>query len=131
MKSARKKHRRFNPSFASQVKLDTKNPIINVKLTGFNNQGDATGVTEDGESIDVAFGIPEEDVQVEILGRRESTLYGRVVKIYTPSNSRKLPECPHFGECGGCQLQHIDYDKQLQLKRDIVIKTLRQTAKIV
>lgn len=131
MKSSRKKHRRFTPSFAAQVRVDTKNPVINAKLTGFNNHGDATGITEDGENIDVAFGIPEEDVQVEILGRREGTLYGKVIKVNIASRSRKKPECPHFGECGGCQLQHIDYDKQLQLKRDIVIKTLREIGKIV
>jgi 23S rRNA (uracil1939-C5)-methyltransferase len=131
MKSSRKKHRRFKPSFAAQVRMDTKNPVVNAKLTGFNNHGDATGITEDGENIDVAFGIPEEDVQVEILGRREGTLYGRVVKINSASSSRKEPECPHFGQCGGCQLQHIDYDKQLQLKRDIVIKSLREIAQII
>ena len=68
MKSSRKKHRRFTPSFAAQVRVDTTNPVINVKLTGFNNHGDATGITEDAENIDVAFGIPEEDVQVDQIG---------------------------------------------------------------
>ena len=131
MKSSRKKYRRFNPSFASQVNLDGNNRVVVAQLNGFNKYGDAVGVTEEGEVIDVAFGIPGEEVEVEILGDRDGTLYGRAIKINTPAESRTMPECPHFGECGGCQLQHIDYGKQLQLKREIVIKTLRETGNIV
>jgi hypothetical protein len=34
------------------------------------------------------------------------------------------PPCPHFGECGGCQLQHMTYASQLEWKRDIAARTL-------
>ena len=51
MKSSRKKYRRFNPSFASQVNLDANNRVVVAQLNGFNKYGDAVGVTEDGEVI--------------------------------------------------------------------------------
>ncbi|NMT03969.1 23S rRNA (uracil(1939)-C(5))-methyltransferase RlmD, partial [Vibrio parahaemolyticus] len=47
---------------------------------------------------------------------------GKLIKILKPSEARVEPFCPHYHECGGCDLQHLDYDQQLTYKQ----QTLRQ-----
>jgi 23S rRNA (uracil1939-C5)-methyltransferase len=58
--------------------------------------------------------------------------YGRakVNAVITPSPDRAIPECPYFGQCGGCQYQHIGYAAQLRYKVEILRETLRRTAKL-
>jgi 23S rRNA (uracil1939-C5)-methyltransferase len=64
--------------------------------------------------------IPGEEVEAEI--ERRGDLHGRarLVRVLTPSPHRVTPRCRHFGDCGGCSLQHIDYAEQLRLKEALV-----------
>jgi 23S rRNA (uracil1939-C5)-methyltransferase len=57
----------------------------------------------DGKKVFVPFALPGEVVEVQVEGER-----GTVVAIKTPAPNRAEPFCPHYGICGGCQLQHLD-----------------------
>jgi len=77
----------------------------------------ADGVArKDGRTILVPGAVPGETVRVQVVGESRGSLRAEVVRIEEASPARAVPRCPHFGECGGCLFQHLDYEKQLELK---------------
>ena len=74
------------------------------------------GVTEvDGKRVYVPLTLPGEAVAITIEGER-----GTLVSILEASAHRITPFCPHFGPCGGCQLQHLDAESYTAFKRGLV-----------
>ncbi len=55
---------------------------------------------------------------------------GRVEQVLTASPDRVSPRCPHFGVCGGCSLQHISAQKQIELKQHQLLETFRHIGKV-
>ena len=84
----------------------------------------------DGQVVLCGGGIPGEALQVEILSRRKGVSQGKILQVKNPAESRVVPLCPVVGRCGGCQLQHIQYEEQLSQKRLILEDTLRRIGKI-
>jgi 23S rRNA (uracil1939-C5)-methyltransferase len=76
------------------------------------------------DTIFADYGIPGEEVDIDLHSKRAGVKLGRVVDVIKPSADRIAPPCEYFGRCGGCQLQHITYDRQLSLKQEIVAETL-------
>ena len=72
--------------------------------------------------LSVPFVIPGEVVEVELTKVTEHTAWGRLLKVLHASPERVTPRCPYFGECGGCQYQHIDYPAQLRFKHQQVVQ---------
>ncbi|MGB1088788.1 MAG: class I SAM-dependent RNA methyltransferase, partial [Alphaproteobacteria bacterium] len=97
-----------------------KNRPINVKIDRLGHQGDGIAM-DSGQALYVPFTLPGEEVEVETAGER-----GTLTKILTPSPSRADPVCPHFGTCGGCQLQHMAAEPLADFKRDRVVTALAQ-----
>ncbi len=97
-------------------------------LESLTHQGAALA-RRDGQVVFAAYGIPGEDADVLIERVHKDYLEGRVVAVHTPSAWRVSPRCEYFGECGGCQLQHISYEGQLELKRQIVAEQMRRIGK--
>ena len=83
-----------------------------------------------GQVVLCTGGIPGERVQVEILQKRKGVVQGKILEVQESAESRVLPVCPVVEQCGGCQLQHIQYDAQLVQKRLMLEDTLRRIAKI-
>jgi 23S rRNA (uracil1939-C5)-methyltransferase len=73
-----------------------------------------------GKKLYIEYGIPGETVLVELDTRKKGFYGGKVSEILQPSDKRIKPFCRHFGACGGCTWQHIDYNLQLELKRKIL-----------
>ena len=65
----------------------------------------------------VPFVIPGEEVEAEITEVKKSFARARLLRWIQSSEKRVTPQCRYFGECGGCQYQHIDYAAQLEFKR--------------
>ncbi|KAF1325715.1 Rna methyltransferase, partial [Globisporangium splendens] len=103
-------------------------------ITGVNDQGDGAGVLTDGSDVPVyvPFALPGEQLVVELWERDLQAsrkwkasekepkwpVFGQKVATVTPSEHRTLPRCEKFfGNCGGCKLQHLRYDQQLQQKQ--------------
>ena len=69
-------------------------------------------------------GIPGEEVLAEVVRVHRKYASARVVEVLAASPSRVDPPCPYFGECTGCQWQHVSYQAQLAAKRDKVVDAL-------
>ncbi|MDO8644316.1 MAG: class I SAM-dependent RNA methyltransferase, partial [bacterium] len=103
--------------------------IIPVTLTDMAHRGFALGRHE-GRVVLAAYGIPGEDVMVEVTERREDYLVGHVVEVRTAAPSRVQAPCVYFGQCGGCQWQHLPYEKQLHWKEEILKDTFERLGRI-
>ncbi len=97
---------------------------LTLHLTDMANGGDALGRDENGRVIFVPFTIPGERVRVEIAEDKERFAHARLVEVLEASEERVEPRCPHFGACGICHWEHIDYEAQLKYKRAIVVDQL-------
>lgn len=99
--------------------------IVRVRLERFAHGGEALGLVN-GQVLFVMGGIPGEEVTARIFQRKPDFLRGRLLEVHDPSPDRTQPPCPYFGDCGGCQLQHVSYARQLALKREVVRDQLRR-----
>jgi tRNA/tmRNA/rRNA uracil-C5-methylase (TrmA/RlmC/RlmD family) len=64
----------------------------------------------------VAFAAPGDVAEVEVTEVKKSFARARLVRVEQPSPERVTPLCRYFGDCGGCQYQHLDYAAQLRIK---------------
>ena len=96
---------------------------LRLSLEGWGRLG-AVLASYDGREVQVFGGIPGEQVVAEVIKDRREYMAARVVEVLTPSLHRTTPPCPYFGPCTGCQWQHVDYQHQLRIKRQMVIDAL-------
>lgn len=83
-----------------------------------------------GKTIFVAGAIPGERVKVRISHEKASWARAELAEVIEPAESRRSPPCSHFGACGGCQWQYLQYQAQLQWKASIVAGQLRHLGQI-
>jgi tRNA/tmRNA/rRNA uracil-C5-methylase (TrmA/RlmC/RlmD family) len=92
---------------------------LEVEIADMAFGGDGVGKV-DGFVVFVPFVIVGEVVLVEITERKSDFARARLLQVITPSPDRVDPKCQYFGECGGCQYQHIDYEAQGRIKLEQV-----------
>jgi|DewCreStandDraft_4_1066084.scaffolds.fasta_scaffold00022_22 23S rRNA (uracil1939-C5)-methyltransferase len=85
---------------------------------------------KDGVVHFVRRAIPEEIVLAKVTKKRKRYLECEVMEVLKSSPNRVLPKCKHFGVCGGCSWQHLDYPEQLKWKERTVLETLKHLGKI-
>jgi 23S rRNA (uracil1939-C5)-methyltransferase len=104
---------------------------VSVELTTMAHGGDALG-RHDGKVVFVPYAIPGERVRAEITDDRGHYAFARLVEVLASSPERTDPPCPYFGagKCGGCQWQHITYEAQLRLKREILVDQLERIGEV-
>lgn len=89
---------------------------IELKIEDVAFGGDGVGRYNDFV-VFVPYVIEGETALVEILEVKKNFARARLISILKPSPERVAPECRYFGECGGCQYQHIAYPHQLKIKQ--------------
>ncbi|MGI2335279.1 MAG: Maf family nucleotide pyrophosphatase [Dehalogenimonas sp.] len=94
--------------------------LITIDLTTTGECGSALGWAPSGLPVNTFGGIAGETVQVHVFRDSEAHLEAVVEKVVASSPYRREPPCPYFGECSGCQWQHIEYSHQLILKQELV-----------
>jgi 23S rRNA (uracil1939-C5)-methyltransferase len=103
-------------------------PVAEVRILRLAAGGDGVGRMPDGRAVFVPRTAPGD--LVEIAGVREHKRFarGRVRRIVESSPQRVEPRCPHYteDECGGCQLQHLNYPHQLESRAGFVGDALRR-----
>ncbi len=79
-----------------------------------------------GRTVFVPFTLPGELVEARILEQRNGFGEATLLQILTASQDRVEPRCAHFGQCGGCNYQHVKYAAQVQMKSAILQETLER-----
>jgi 23S rRNA (uracil1939-C5)-methyltransferase len=105
--------------------------LYDVEIFSLVYGGDGLGRLPDGRAVFVPYVLPGEKVRLRLFDEKKSHARARLVEVITPSPERITPRCPHFGDCGGCHYQHLPYEKQLLLKRDILIDQLKRLANLM
>lgn len=86
---------------------------------------EARGVARrDGKTVFVEGALPGEQVEASIYRRHPNYERARLERVIRPSSQRVEPVCPHFGTCGGCSMQHLDFVAQVAIKGRILEDTL-------
>jgi len=80
----------------------------------------------DGRIIFIRGAIPGELVEVSVEERKRDYSVASVRNVIEPSPSRREPPCRIFGICGGCQLQFMEYEKQVSVKEEILLDAMRR-----
>lgn len=98
--------------------------IVELEVSALSNKGHGLSWLDDegkrSIQVEVPFTVPGDKVKVQLLKKSGGLYYSKLLEIITPSNQRVVPRCKHFGVCGGCRLQHIPYEQQLQHKESYV-----------
>ncbi|TRY25329.1 23S rRNA (uracil(1939)-C(5))-methyltransferase RlmD [Brevibacillus sp. LEMMJ03] len=100
---------------------------LTIKSLGINGEG--IGYYK-RKIVFVEKALPGEVVHAEVTDVKETYAVARLVRVVERSPARVEPPCPVYEECGGCSLQHMDYQAQLASKRELVIESLRKYARL-
>lgn len=108
-----------------------KQPLIieNLQITAAGAEGNCIGRHEN-KVVFVRRAVPGDVVNVRVIGKKKSFYEAEVIEVVTPSPQRVTPFCAHFGECGGCKWQQMDYAEQLRNKHQMVIDAFERIGKI-
>ncbi|MEO0092503.1 MAG: 23S rRNA (uracil(1939)-C(5))-methyltransferase RlmD [candidate division WOR-3 bacterium] len=106
------------------IKKTTPN-IIKVKIDKIVYQGSGIG-NFDGIKVFVPYSAPDDLIQAKVTQKKKNYWLAEIKKILEPSSLRTIPPCIYFTQCGGCDLQHIKYRFQLELKKEFAIESLQR-----
>lgn len=73
-----------------------------------------------GKNVFVPFAVPGEKLEVEITENRRDYDTAKILRIVEPSPKRIQPPCPYYGECGGCNMMHIDEESQREFRKEML-----------
>jgi len=100
-------------------------PPIEVDIAEVGVRGDGVALWE-GKRLFVPFALAGERVKAEIVGETGDGTQARLIEVLRPAAERVAPACRHFGECGGCSLQHLAPVALATWKRERVVAALGQ-----
>ena len=89
--------------------------VVELKIEALSNLGAGIAKPE-GWVVFVPFALPGERIRAKVWRNETNCTHADLVEILEPSPDRIEPHCPHFATCGGCQYQHLPYEKQLEWK---------------
>lgn len=101
--------------------------VIEGKVADFASEGE--GIVKIGSyAVFVPFAIKGETVRARIRFAKKDYAFAELVEVVEPSPDRVKPRCTYFGRCGGCDLQHVTRELQLEIKKSSVENALRKSA---
>ena len=97
-----------------------------------NNLGtNAEGVGKYGDyTVFVPFALPGETITCRIDFAKRNVAHATLLQVEKPSSKRVQPNCKYYGKCGGCSLQHADFDTENAFKHDLVCGNLQKLGKL-
>ena len=92
-----------------------KNDTVVVEITDIGVNGEGIGKI-DGYTLFIKDAVIGDVAEVKVIKAKKNYGYARLINVLEPSNSRVEPKCPFARKCGGCQIQEMSYEKQLEFK---------------
>ncbi|MDF2838048.1 MAG: methyltransferase, TrmA family, partial [Paenibacillus sp.] len=102
---------------------------VTLDMIGLTHDGEGVGRV-DGYTLFVHGALPGEQVEARVAKQKKQYGYASLEKVLVSSPARLDPPCDIYEECGGCQLQHFDYEAQLAWKRQHVVDNLTRIGKL-
>ena len=87
-------------------------------------------IRDDGKVVFVPDVCTGETVSFRITRGKKNFAEGELLTIEKPSPHRVEPKCVHFGSCGGCHLQHMEYEEQLRVKEGFIRDGIERIGKV-
>lgn len=104
-------------------------PIQSAFIESLDQEG--RGVAHvDGKTIFIDGALPHERVTYQSHHVKQTFEVANVVQVLKQSNQRVKPQCPHFGVCGGCKLQHLDFAAQVAAKQRLLENDFKHIGKV-
>ncbi len=110
-------------------KAGTVTILPNLSIIDIAEEGKGVGKADE-LVVFVDKAVPGDIADVRIVKKKKNLAEAVIETLHTPSEYRTDPFCQHFGVCGGCKWQHMQYDAQLQFKQKNVQAALQRLAKI-
>lgn len=104
-------------------------PILNLEITDISSEGKAVGRHE-GLVVFVEGAVPGDVADVLVYRKKRNFAEARLSQLIRASERRNTPLCRHFGTCGGCKWQHMNYDSQLHFKQQYVREAFVRIGKL-
>ncbi len=106
-----------------------KGQIVQLLISSLNSKGE--GISKDlGPCVFINRTAPGDHIEAEIFDVRKDFARGHLIKLIESSPERTEPPCKLFKVCGGCQLQHLNYQYQLKVKHDIICQAMEHIGKL-
>ncbi|QWU16935.1 23S rRNA (uracil1939-C5)-methyltransferase [Paenibacillus sophorae] len=128
-RSGRRQGRRDSSAGVAAGLPVNKNDEVVLDIIGMTHEGEGVGRVE-GYTLFVQGALPGEKVRAKVLKTKKQYGYAKLLELVEASASRIAPPCPIYDQCGGCQLQHMDYAAQLKWKRQLVVDNLERIGKL-
>ena len=104
-------------------------PLLTATIESLDQEGRGVAHVE-GKTIFIDGALPTEKVTFRSHRIKPSYEVANVVEVLKQSNQRVTPKCPHFGLCGGCKLQHLDFAAQVANKQRLLESDLKHIGKV-
>ncbi|MFR5031928.1 MAG: 23S rRNA (uracil(1939)-C(5))-methyltransferase RlmD [Blautia hansenii] len=102
-----------------------KNDLVTVKIEDMGHDGEGIGKAE-GYTLFIKDTVIGDVVEAKIMKMKKNYGYARLVRVLAASKDRTEPKCSVARACGGCQLQFLTYEKQLEFKKNKVVGNLER-----
>ncbi len=103
--------------------------LQDVEIVDAGSEGMSVAKPE-GRVIFIPFGVPGDVVDIEVFKKKKNYFEGRILHFKKPSEKRVTPVCQHFGLCGGCKWQQMDYPWQIYYKQKQVKDNFDRIGKV-
>ena len=113
----------MNEKNKSEQKRYSKDEVLQVTITDIGNDGEGIGKV-DGYTLFIKDAVIGDTVEAKIMKPKKNYAYAHLEQVLEASPDRIKPRCPIARQCGGCQLQSMSYERQLQYKADKVKNNL-------
>ena len=117
--------------FCAMSRRNTKQIFKNVEVIDTAAKGKSVGKAPDGRVIFLSNAVPGDVVDVQTLKKRKAYYEGKAIQFHHYSDKRTEPKCEHFGTCGGCKWQDMEYQHQLTYKQNEVVNNLKRIGHLV